>query len=437
MNKPLLKSVVPVLFASVLLGCVATAAQWMATVAVNPDNLNEALLDGDGNVVHVSNQADGLHITRYDADGNVAVDALAGVAADDTNGAIDLPGQRLLVVGATLATSTVVDASAQQVLPIDSAMVPVGVAERPLAGAVAVLGQTVAAFGNASDQGWILVMDFATGSSQLLEVSGAVSITSVSGHNQLMTEVATASGRQVVSFDTDLNELGRYDLTNSRESLIGESLGRPALYNSSNHNVRLTDVVGVTQWEYENAEFEYIKGQSVGPDGRVLLWGDNSRFNPLSSVAEDKAHFLLIDTDGQLLYHYLGGSAMARTLYTHVKQFENGVVQVSYQGWSGELSGFILGSNLATPFTVTRKVFHDYITLAGNKSRWMREPTRVETYSQCGSFCINLVLHEEGHCDNLDVFNIGTDSLISVSQVCGAVSEGGALLPNTVKVSLY
>lgn len=250
MNKPLLKSVVPVLFASVLLGCVATAAQWMATVAVNPDNLNEALLDGDGNVVHVSNQADGLHITRYDADGNVAVDALAGVAADDTNGAIDLPGQRLLVVGATLATSTVVDASAQQVLPIDSAMVPVGVEERPLAGAVAVLGQTVAAFGNASDQGWILVMDFAAGSSQLLEVSGAVSITSVSGHNQLMTEVATASGRQVVSFDTDLNELGRYDLTNSRESLIGESLGRPALYNSSNHNVRLTDVVGVTQWEY-------------------------------------------------------------------------------------------------------------------------------------------------------------------------------------------
>ena len=128
---------------------------------------------------------------------------------------------------------------------------------------------------------------------------------------------------------------------------------------------------------------------------------------------------------------------MANIQYRNTHQFDNGLVQVSFQGWTGQLSGFVLGSNLSTPFTVTRQVFHDYVTLKGSKTRWMREPKRVETYSQCGSLCVSLVSEAEGHCDNLDVFNINSSSLISVTQVCGAKDSNGSALPNTVKIVQY
>ena len=186
-----------------------------------------------------------------------------------------------------------------------------------------------------------------------------------------------------------------------------------------------------------NEEFEYIKGQSVGSDGRTLLWGDNSNLNPLTGVRFDKAHFLLVDTDGTLLYHHQSGPDMANILYRNTHQFSDGLVQVSFQGWTGQLSGLVLGSNLSTPFVVTRQVFHEFVTLKGNKTRWMNEPKRVETFSQCGSICVSLVNEVEGHCDNLDVFNIDSASLASVSQVCGVKDENGLALPNTVKISRF
>ena len=61
----------------------------------------------------------------------------------------------------------------------------------------------------------------------------------------------------------------------------------------------------------------------------------------------------------------------------------------------------------------------------------------MDTYSQCGTFCVELVSEVEGHCDNLDVFNVNANSLVSVSQVCGAKDELGGPLPDTVKVSLF
>ncbi|HAG95879.1 MAG TPA: hypothetical protein DCL78_17290, partial [Gammaproteobacteria bacterium] len=104
------------------------------------------------------------------------------------------------------------------------------------------------------------------------------------------------------------------------------------------------------------------------------------------------------------------------------------------------VSGLVVGSSsLGVPFTVTRQVFHDFVTPMGTKTRFMKEPKRVETYTQqCDFLCLPILMSQsEGHCDNLDVFNVSTDSLISVSQVCGATGDTGLLLPNTVKVSLY
>jgi hypothetical protein len=436
-QQPFVKLTLLSLMAFFLLGCVATAAQWMAYAYVNPDQLNEVVQDSDGRVVHVSEQGDGIHVTAYDSDGVVVLDTIVAQSIDDSNGVIDINDQRLLIAGETLASATLVDVNLHQAMPLDDSMLPGDVSSRSLGGISAVMAGNVVAYGSHNDQGWLLVMDFVAGSSQLLELVDTVSVDAVFAHTYFLVEVETATARQVLMLDSVLNELGRFDLSHNNESLIGDSLGRAVLFNSSNHNVRVVDHSGASVWEFENAEFEYIKGQSVGPGGRTLLWGDNSQFNPLSSVAEDSAHFLLISADGDLLYHYVGGSPMAKIAYTHVKQFDSGKVQVSFQGWSGELAGFLIGSNLGTPFTVSRRVYHDFISLAGNKSRWMREPVRTETYAQCGTFCIGIVSEAEGHCDNLDVFNIDDRSLISLSQVCGAKTDDGGLLPNTVKVSLY
>ena len=96
-----LRLLLPACFAVLLLGCVATAAQWMAYVAVDPDNLNQVLLDATGNVVHVSEQSDGLHIATYDADGMVVQETTLVLALTGTERALGLPGGRNMVGSAS------------------------------------------------------------------------------------------------------------------------------------------------------------------------------------------------------------------------------------------------------------------------------------------------------------------------------------------------
>ncbi|MGC1507038.1 hypothetical protein [Ketobacter sp.] len=435
--KSLFRLCLTLLLTAGVVACVATSAKWMSYVQVNPDSLNEVLISPDNNVVHVSGQSDGIHITYYDETGSVSEDIATGIAHGAYSNTLNLADNRLLLVKSTLADSLLIDTAQGTVSPLDGAVVSSELGARTLSGTSLVLDGKVAAFGSTANQGWVLLMDFSAGSSELLEITSATAVSRVFGHSMLVIAVQTESGRTVVSFDAALNELSRFPIPVASENLIGESLGRPVLFHSSNHNVRATDVAGLTQWEFVNDEFEYIKGQSVGKDGRVLLWGDNASLNPLSGVRFDQAHFLLIDTTGSLLYHYLSGGEMANILYRNTHQFENGLIQVSFQGWTGQLAGFVIGSNLSTPFTVTRQVFHDFVTLKGSKTRWMREPKRIETYSQCGTLCVSLADDAEGHCDNLDIFNINSSSLVSVSQVCGAKNANGANSPNTVKVVRY
>lgn len=429
--------VVPVFLAVFLLGCFATAAQWMTYVMVDPDALNEVMQDADGNVVHVSLQGDGVHVATYNGDGVILQESISDITLGTIKNAVQLPNQQLLLVGNTLATSWVVDANSQLVSPLDTALLAAGTDTRTITGAKTVLGNLTAVYGSHESLGWVLLIDFAAQSSQLLDVAPAQSVNQLFGYQGLVMEVTTATGRKVVSYDSGLNELGRFGLSSGNDRLIGDSLGRPVLFNSSSHDVRALSVTGENQWTYVNAELETVDGQSVGPDGSVVLWGDGASLNPLLGVTFDSAHLLRIDADGLFQYHYQGGDSMVNILYTNVKQFDDGMVQMSFQGWTGQLAGFVIGSNLGTPFTVTRQVFHDFITPLGKKTRWMLEPKRVETYSQCGTICVSLIDQSEGHCDNLDVFNIDQRSLISVSQVCGAVDEAGLPLTDVVTVTRF
>ncbi|MAR90621.1 MAG: hypothetical protein CML06_07035 [Pseudomonadales bacterium] len=427
--------ILPVLSAALLVGCFATAARWMVYVAVDPDHFNRVLVDSSGQVVHVYEPDTGLHLTTYAADGAVVQSSQSTASATGYTGTLDISNQQQLIIKATLAESLLVNADTHQVTALDSSLVPAATATWPLTGVASALDGKVVAFGTQDSQGWLLIMDFTTGASELLQPAGVAAITTVHGASGMMLE--TAAPRQVISYDTDLNELARYSLSDGNETLIGDSLGRPVLFNTSNHDLRVTDTAGVTIWTFENSELETIEGHQVGPDGGILLWGDNSNLNPLLGVRLDSAHFLRVSATGELQYHYLGGGDMAQIRYTHVKQFEDGLAQISYQGSKGQLTGFVLGNDLATPFTITREVFHDFVSPLGNRVRYMREPRRSETYAQCGSICVSLLDDVEGHCDNLDVTTIDRASLASVSQVCGALSEEGMLLPDTVKVSLY
>ena len=425
-------------FAVLLAGCIATSAKWMAYVYVSPDAFNQVFTDSEGNAVHAYDNDTSLQIATYDETGAIILETSIDQTIDGNNGRFDLTESRLLVMASTLSGSFVIDGDSHTANPIDASMIPEAIADVLLTGATALSKEKIIAFGDLDGQGWMLVMDFTALTSELVNITDAVSIRKVFGHNDIVTSIDTTEGISIVSYDADLNETGRFVYDFSNFTLIGESLGRPTFYHTSNHNVMVVDTAGELVWEFENDVYENIKGQSVGPDGRVLLWGDDSKFNVLSSVAKDNAHFLLISPEGELHYHYLGGDPMAKVFYKNIKQFPNGQVQATYQGWTGELTGFLIGNTLGTPFTVQRKVFHDFISLKGNKVRFMLEPKRVETYLQgCGGFCVNLTTDTEGHCDNLDVYNIGGNALLSLTQVCEHRNESGGLLPDTVKVTRY
>ena len=427
---------IPVFLSLFLLGCFATQAQWMAYVMVDPDALNQVLLDGNGDVVHLSEQDDGLHLTTFDGEGLVSLETVLDLPVTAVQHVLELPNQQLLLVGETLSASWLVDSNLHVINPFDVSTLALGMGDRPIGGVSTVLGEQIAVYGSFEDQGWVLLIDFAGAASQLLDVSTTQGINSIFGYQGLILEALTDSGRQVISYGEDLIETGRFVVSSSNEELIGDSNGRPALINKSNHDVKVVDAAGAVLWTFENSELETVDGKSVGPDGSVILWGDDARMN-LLGIKFDNVHLLRIDSEGVLAYHYLGGDEMVNIAYTNVKQFDNGLVQISFQGWTGEVSGLLFGSNLGTPFTVTKRVYHDFVTAAGTKTRWMREPKRLETYSQCGSLCVSIVSSSEGHCRNLDVFNIDDRSLISVSQVCGMKDENGVSQADVVKVARY
>lgn len=207
----------------------------------------------------------------------------------------------------------------------------------------------------------------------------------------------------------------------AEETLIGDSLGRPAFFDNTTKNVSVRAPEGTLVWQFSNSEYTYIRGQSVGPDGSVLLWGDNANYG-LLSLRTDNAHFLRLTPEGALAYHYLAGNDdMAKIDYRNIKQFNDGSLQLSIQGLGGELAGLLMVDGvLGIPYRTTKEIHHDFVSAAGEKKRWMREPIRVEVISRTSAWLIELVSQSGGHCNNRDVFNVDNKRLITASQLCGA-----------------
>jgi hypothetical protein len=293
----------------------------------------------------------------------------------------------------------------------------------------------VAAYGSrsvdGSPQAWIVVWNVLSQTFTVVDIPGLSAIDAVFSNENLIVQGRNGEERWVITMDASLNELGRFVLTAEEESLIGDSLGRPTFINVSTKNVITRSPDGAPGWEFVNNEYTYIRGQSVGPDGSVLLWGDHANYS-LFSFRTDNAHFLRITPEGALAYHYLAGKDdMAKIDYRNIKQFEDGSIQLSVQGLGGELAGLLLIDGVwGVPYRTTKEILHDYVSATGVKKRWMREPIRVESISRTSAWLIEVVSQSGGHCNNRDVFNVDKQHLISVSELCGASAP-------TVVVSYY
>lgn len=433
--KPALKKTLLALPVAAIIGCAATSAKWVATINADPDLFNQVIANADGNAVHVYRDNNQLTLATYDQDGNLLNASSLAQLVEQPLSTLDLANGHLAVIGSRLSDSLFIDTNTGTAQAPDSSLFPDGATQWPLAGVIQTGEAKLTFFGTRTTdngaQGWLLVFDQSTSNSQLIELPGLTSVDSVFYQGHTLFQGALNGTAHVVTLDAALNESGRFAVPDPALQLIGESLGRAVFLHEDTKNVSAYDAVGNLAWEWQNTEFAYIKGQSVGPDGSTLLWGDNSAYNVVAGIRTDEAHFLRLDAEGALSYHYTGDDAMASIKYKHVKQFDDGRVQITYQGSSGELTGFLVGSNVATPFTVTRAVYHDFISPTGSKSRWMRETKRIETYQQCGFLCMKIVSETAGHCDNLDVFNINSKNLFTLTQVCGETD------PHTVRLSYY
>lgn len=432
---PALKKTLLVLPVAAIIGCAATSAKWAATINADPDLFNQVIANADGNAVHVYKDNNQLTLATYDQDGNLLGTSALAQSVPQPLSTLDLANGQLAIIGTTLAASLIVDSNTSTAQAPDSSLFPDGAAQWPLTGAIRSGDNQITLFGtrttDTGSQGWLIIFDLSTSNTQLVDLPGVTAVNSVFNQGHTVLEGSVDGAAHIIILDSALNEAGRFAHPDPALQLIGDSQGRAVFLHADTKAVSTYDAAGNLVWEWPNAEFTYIKGQSVGPDGSTLLWGDNSAYNVVSGIRTDEAHFLRLDTDGVLSYHYTGDAAMASIKYKHVKQFDDGRVQITYQGSSGELTGFLVGSNLATPFTVTRAVYHDFISPTGSKSRWMRETKRIETYQQCGFLCMKIVSETAGHCDSLDVFNINNKNLFTLTQVCGETD------PHTVRLSYY
>lgn len=416
-------------------GCLATVVKWKNQIETTPNAFHHVLTNTDGNAVHVYVQNNALQMSTYDPEGALLATQADPHTFNTAARTLDLVDGRLLVQGSTLATTYVVDGNTAVVAPLDSSQLPEGSADWALTGITPALSSQVAAYGSRSvdgnPQAWIIVWNVSSQTFAVVDIPGVSTIDAVFSNENLIVQGRHGEERWVITMDASLNELGRFVLTAEEESLIGDSLGRPTFINVTTKNVitRLPD--GALDWEFVNSEYTYIRGQSVGPDGSILLWGDHSNYS-LFSFRTDNAHFLRITPEGALAYHYLAGKDdMAKIDYRNIKQFEDGSVQLSVQGLGGELAGLLLIDGVwGVPYRTTKEILHDFVSATGVKKRWMREPIRVESISRTSAWLIEVVSQSGGHCNNRDVFNVDKQHLISVSELCGASAP-------TVVVSYY
>lgn len=423
------------LCALTLAGCMAAVAQWRALVDTTPNSFHQVLLNSSGNAVHVYVGNNQLNISTYDTDGVLLDTQSHARSVNAASKTLDLAEGRLLIVGATLNDSLIVDTNNATLVSFDESLLPEGAGHWSLSGAATAFSSHVALYGSrlldGNAQAWVMVWDVANNTFAPIDLPELASVEAVYSHDNLMVQGTAAGERWVVTLDATLSELGRFIVPTADQVLMGDSLGRPVLFDNVSKNVAVFSPEGVLQWEFTNSEYAYIRGQSVGPDGSILLWGDHANYS-LFAFRTDNAHFLRITAEGALAYHYLAGKDdMARIDYRNIKQFDDGSLQLSVQGLGGELSGLlVIDGVFGVPYRTTKEIHHDFVSATGEKRRWMREPVRVEVISRTSAWLIELVSQSGGHCNNRDVFIVDKNHLLSASELCGAATP-------TVVISYY
>ncbi|CBL44171.1 hypothetical protein HDN1F_05880 [gamma proteobacterium HdN1] len=410
--------------AAALGGCVMLL-KWRVTTELVPKNFNQVLLDRDGNAAHVYMDGGVLHVAKY-GDKGVAL-GVQDIAATITNTAptLDLDKGRLLVRGATLGDSVLIDANLGTAGPLDAAQLPVGASTWALANAKPVLNGKIALYGTRTgEEGgthpWLMLWDLAAGSFTLVETPMLDTIDAVFAQQSLMVQGQAAGVAQVVTLDATLNVLGQFAVP-AGQKLIGDSLGRPVLYNDANLTLYTVNFDGTPVWTYKNETYKWIRGQRVGPDGSVLLYGDHSNYSAVA-LRKDSAHFLRVTPEGALAYHYQTlSNDTARIDYKNIRQFADGSMQISLQGLSGDVTGLLIFDGVVgVPYQTKKTVRHEFISAAGKESRYVKEPIRVEVISQTKPLLIELLSSQGGHCASLDVYNVGKAGLLTLNELCGA-----------------
>lgn len=407
-----------------LAGCVVTA-KWRALVETAPNSFHQVLVNTSGNAVHVYVSNNQLNISTYDDKGILLTTQSDSHVISAASKTLDLAGGRLLVVGATLNSNLIIDSNTGTVSTLDESLLPEGAGNWTLSGVSQAFSTQVAAYGSrlveGNAQAWVLVWNVADNTFTQVDIPGLASIEALYSNDHLVVQGTAAEERWVVTLDASLSELGRFVVPSADETLIGDSQGRPVFFDATTKNVAVHAPDGTLAWQFSNSEYTYIRGESVGPDGSVLLWGDHANYS-LFAFRTDNAHFLRLTPDGALAYHYLAGNPdMARIDYRNIKQFNDGSIQLSVQGLGGELSGLIMVDGVfGVPYRTTKEIQHDFVSATGTKTRWMREPIRVEVISRTSAWLIELVSQSGGHCNNRDVFNVDRKRLLTVSELCGA-----------------
>lgn len=408
-----------------LAGCMAVVAKWRALVDATPNSFNQVLLSSAGNAVHVYVNDNQLNISTYDPEGILLGTQSHARVVNAASKTLDLAEGHLLIVGTTLNESLIVDANNATLMSFDESLLPEGAGNWTLSGATTAFSSQIALYGSrmleGNAQAWVMLWDVANNTFASVDFPALTSVEAAFSHDNLIVQGTAAGDRWVVTFDAALNELGRFLIPGADQVLIGDSLGRSVLLDNVSKNVAVYTPEGVLQWEFTNSEYPYIRGQSVGPDGSILLWGDHANYS-FFAFRTDNAHFLRITAEGALAYHYLAGKDdMAKIDYRNIKQFDDGSLQLSVQGLGGELSGLLMIDGvLGVPYRTTKEIHHDVVSAAGEKKRWMREPVRVEVISRTSAWLIEVVSQSGGHCNNRDVFVIDKNHLISASELCGA-----------------
>lgn len=431
MKTSIYRSTTLLVLALLLTGCLTQKPKWMAEFLSNSDALNHTFANDSGKILYAHEVEGNLTIEHFDTQGTNTHTSTLQVVLDQSKGFITLPSGNFFTSGNTPESVAYVNTTTETFW--QGATITSLQAEEnfDIAGTYEYQGN-IALYGavQVSDndtKGIIIIIDESGNETSSFTIEGVNRISSVTTEASGNIAVQTSTN-QIITLSDTFVEIGRFTLP-SGKSLIALSLDHPVLLVSSGTDIQRVDANGIVEWTYDNPDISSIKGQSTDLNGNVVIWGDKASFN-VFNMKTDLATYDKITIGGERQWLFQSADKMNVIKYVGIDHRSNGDTTVSYQGWTGELAGLLIGGTTATPVRVTRTIQHDTISALGNRATHRVEPARTEVYAQCGLLCIGITSETEGHCESLDIAYINKN-IATVSKICGAENE------DTVKVSYF